>query len=176
MARAKNNKSPEIAKAAMETKKEMIATSRAVGRPSMRTEEMEVEIITRLADGEGLLSITSDSHMPSRSTISEWMAKDPEFLKKVMSSYQMNTLFMAEFAMNVLDGGEHSTGNVERDKAKANFVKWLMGKYNRPLFGEHIDIKQTTETVQIVLPSEFDGIDADFAVVKPETPNQKESD
>ncbi len=175
MTKRKKNVAPEMANGARMVQKQIIESSRPVGRPNIRTMEIETEIFERLSNGEGLERITQDSHMPHRATVSNWMKQDPEFMKEIMTAYQLNTLFMVEMGMSVIDGSTYSTGNVERDKAKLSYIKWLMGKFNRTVFGEHIQVTERKETVQIVLPSQFDGIDADFSVIdKPETGENSE--
>lgn len=159
-----------MAAGAKVAQQELIDSARPVGRPSIRTQAIEEEIFVRLSNGEGIERITQDAHMPGRATVSEWMKKDPEFLQAILTAYSFNTLFMAEMGMDVIDGGQHSTGNIERDKAKLSYIKWLMGKYNRPLFGEHIQITERQETVQINLPAEFGGFLSQNQQIEPKEP------
>lgn len=70
------------------------------GRPSSFSWEIAKEICVRIADGEMLTSICSDVHMPSRSTVNQWLLfdGDPQHdeFKKVYGrakEIQADTLF-----------------------------------------------------------------------------------
>jgi hypothetical protein len=52
------------------------------GRPSSYTEEIAIEICTRLSMGESLRRICMDEHIPSQQTVYTWLYKMPEFLDK----------------------------------------------------------------------------------------------
>lgn len=82
MARAKHK--VEYGKAQREAKAEAARAGKAAakrprGRPSMRTPEIEDEICRRLAEGEGLIQICRDDHMPNRVTVVEWVGKYEDF-------------------------------------------------------------------------------------------------
>lgn len=53
----------------------MTDTKRPRGRPSVYTDEIAEEICYRLADGEPLLSICRDEHLPHRATVLRWVVK-----------------------------------------------------------------------------------------------------
>ena len=44
-----------------------------LGRPTTYTDELANEIVKRLSEGESLLAICRDQHMPDRSTIHDWV-------------------------------------------------------------------------------------------------------
>ena len=145
----------QTAENAQTTRNELVTQARGRGQPTIRNEEVEMEILTRLSAGSSLLQITNDPTMPARTTVNRWMMEDTQFLAKVMNAYQFNALYMAEAIMDVVDGGAMSTGNIERDKLKVSAIKWLAAKYNRTVFGEHVKVDQTTETIHIHLGKEF---------------------
>lgn len=47
-----------------------------MGRASTYNEEIAAEIITRLSEGEGLIAICRDAHMPPESTVRLWVIGD----------------------------------------------------------------------------------------------------
>lgn len=49
------------------------------GRPSDYTDELAVEICQRLADGQSLVTICEDDHIPQRDTIRRWCRDNAEF-------------------------------------------------------------------------------------------------
>ena len=50
-----------------------------MGRPSSYTQEIADTICERLAGGESVLSICSDSEMPAQSTVFLWLLRNPTF-------------------------------------------------------------------------------------------------
>ena len=57
-----------------------------MGRPSICSEELVDEICNRLSEGESLLRICKDEHMPARRTIERWIL-DPrheDFCRRYM--------------------------------------------------------------------------------------------
>jgi hypothetical protein len=52
------------------------------GRPSMYSEDIALEICTRLSLGESLRKICIDDHMPVQSVIYVWLNKKPEFAEQ----------------------------------------------------------------------------------------------
>ena len=67
---------PEVSMAANATE------PRPTGRPSVRTKAMEKEILDRLEEGESLLAICRDEHLPNRSTWHDWIEKDPDLFRQ----------------------------------------------------------------------------------------------
>lgn len=50
-----------------------------MGRPTMRTPELEAEILRRIAEGRSMHAIEAEEGMPSRETMRRWCGADPEF-------------------------------------------------------------------------------------------------
>lgn len=49
------------------------------GRPSLKSPEIEAEIIERIANGEPMAAICRSEHMPEYRTVNEWMRTDEVF-------------------------------------------------------------------------------------------------
>lgn len=158
MARVKNNKAAITAAGAKALKQELIRTANPVGRPSLRTPEVESEIFTRLTNGEDMVAICQDAHMPGRSTVCAWMESDPAFRAKIKDAFKLQVAFMIGMGWDILRGGEYSTGNVERDKAQVGYLRFLLGKFDRDWFGEQIKVEQEIKSVIINQPDEINQI------------------
>jgi len=78
-----------------------------LGRPTRRTPEIVAEILERLADGETLLSICRDEHMPARSNVSLWVREDPEFQDKVARAREEGTHALIAEARDIADDGRN---------------------------------------------------------------------
>jgi hypothetical protein len=51
------------------------------GRPTLRTDDLELAIVTRLANGEPLVKICKDAAMPSPSVVYTWLRESPDFAR-----------------------------------------------------------------------------------------------
>jgi hypothetical protein len=50
-----------------------------MGRPTKYSFDLAVDICVRLANGESIVQITKDDHMPSQATIYVWLRERPDF-------------------------------------------------------------------------------------------------
>jgi hypothetical protein len=58
------------------------------GRPSLRTPQLEAEILDRLANCEGLYQPAGSPHMPERQTILRWAREDEDFRYRYMRAME----------------------------------------------------------------------------------------
>jgi len=75
------------------------------GRPSIYSDEIAMEICTRLAEGESLRTICDDEHMPSRRTVLYWLLdKDhAEFLRQYTLAREAQADHYAEEIIQIAD-------------------------------------------------------------------------
>ena len=114
-----------------------------VGRPSAYTPELAEEILLRLSNGEPLAVICRDDHMPCADTVREWGRKDAEFSLAYARARATGFDTIAWRARQTLRGktaeaGGESTGDVQRDKAIADFDLKLLSKWDPKRYGEKI--------------------------------------
>jgi hypothetical protein len=78
------------------------------GPPSSYTQEMADEICDRLGNGESLVQICHDDHLPNRSTVMRWMAEIPEFATRCARAREFQADYehddMQRIEARVLDG------------------------------------------------------------------------
>jgi hypothetical protein len=116
-------------------------SARGPGRPSLFTDELAAEIIARLSNGEPLAVICRDEHMPCDDTVRNWAAKDGAFARGIARARETGFDVIAQRARLTLrgkveeDGGE-STGDVQRDKAIADFDLKLLAKWDPKRYGD----------------------------------------
>ena len=157
---ARKGKMTKMEAGVADQRKELSAINNAPNRKYIvRSPELEQQILNRLAGGESLLRICRDDNMPNRATVMAWVAGDSDFATQYWQAHQYNAMFLVETMLDVAEGGELSTGDMERDKLKVNVLKWMASKYNRTAFGDQVDVKHSTDTIQINLPREFDDPD-----------------
>lgn len=120
------------------------ATKRPRGRPSLYTDALAAEIVERLSKGEPLAVICRDDHMPCDDTVREWAKGDDAFSRGIARARESGFDAIAWRARQTLrgktedDGGE-STGDVQRDKAIADFDLKLLSKWDPKRYGERLD-------------------------------------
>lgn len=75
-----------------------------IGRPSSYTPEIAAEICERLANGESLLAMCRDSHMPHRATVHRWITDNVEgFCDKYARSRDIGLDAMADEILEISD-------------------------------------------------------------------------
>lgn len=113
------------------------------GRPSSFTQEIADEIVDRLSKGEPLAAICRDDHMPTDRTVRNWREADPAFASAIAGARETGFDVIAQRARMTLRGkieveGGESTGDVQRDKAIADFDLKLLSKWDPKRYGDKI--------------------------------------
>lgn len=130
-----------------------------VGRPTVHTPEVVVEIIRRIAEGQTLVEICRDPAMPGRSTVCRWLGdNDPrheEFRQAMAIMRRGNAFFLADEIVEISDDGARDmktvqrgesevevvdTENIQRSKLKVDTRKFIMGKFAPDVFGDRMNI------------------------------------
>lgn len=126
------------------------------GRPSKFTTKLADEICERLANGETLLAICRDEHMPSRPTVHQWILKPPAGAEEFPFTYAR----AREIGVNVLvdqtleisadgskdvyvdaDGNERTNNEVvQRSRLRVDTIKWLASKIAPKVYGERLEL------------------------------------
>lgn len=110
---------------------------------STYTKALADEICERLSRGEPLQHICRDEHMPAARTITDWKKAHPDFAEAFGRARDDGYDAIAHRARQTLrgkgeaDGGE-STGDVQRDKAIADFDLKLLAKWDPRRYGDKL--------------------------------------
>ena len=107
-----------------------LATRARPGQPTVRTDEMVIEILDRVACGEALLNVCQDDHLCGYSTFNGWCRKDRELQAAIDLAYEYHARTMDDMADSILAGGIGSTGDFRRDEARVGHLRWRLGKLN----------------------------------------------
>lgn len=75
------------------------------GRPSLRTDELCNDLLTRLASGEPLAQICRDEHMPCVTTVWNWEKADPAFSERIARAREAGHDMIAVDALRIADDG-----------------------------------------------------------------------
>lgn len=94
-----------------------MGSTRPAGRPSIRTPQIDEEIIDRLSEGETLRSICRDDEMPGWRTVYRWMDEDVEFSARIACAREVGYDAIGEQALDIADDSAHDTKLTERGVA-----------------------------------------------------------
>lgn len=130
----------------------MAKTPKKLGRPTLRTPELEEELLDRLAQGETLIEICRDDHMPQRTVVWDWCMKDEKFNDRyVQARMRQQESFADQIIIDAKDSSrdrltiEHydpRTGKKVREEQRGDTVpvlrhrlqsenkRWLMERLN----------------------------------------------
>jgi len=123
-----------------------------MGRHSSYTQKVADEICLRLSKGEPLADICRDDHMPAVRTVSDWRRARQAFAADFACARDEGYDAIAQRARLTLRGygpdhGGDSTGDVQRDKAIADFDLKLLSKWDPRRYGDRLEVEQTVVTM-----------------------------
>jgi len=133
------------------------------GRPSKLTDTLLDEIKARLADGEPLMVICRDEHMPSDTTVRNWMAADEAFSCDIARSRMLGWDMIAHKVRQTARGLGDSKQDVQRDKLIIDTDLKLLAKWDSGRYGEKITTELTGK----------DGGAVEFSTMTPESLEEK---
>ena len=147
------------------------AKKKKAGRPSVYSKKVVKELCTRLGNGENLNQICSDSHMPGRATVNEWVIKDKRgFAAKYARARNMGLDWMADNLLDIADDGSNDwigdTGkvnheNINRSRLRVDARKWYLSKLAPKRYGDKVTLASDEDS-----PAVPNRISVEF--VKPE--------
>ncbi len=74
-----------------------------MSRPTIRTNELEDDILSRIACGESLRGICAEDGMPNISTVIRWLAADEDFARKYTRAREMQAEILADEMLDIAD-------------------------------------------------------------------------
>jgi hypothetical protein len=120
------------------------------------TQELWDEIITRTADGESLLRITQDEHMPTRRSVQRWVIDDPALDREYRAAILLKADAYAEQAKEMSLHGKRraemgaSSEEINAIKTAASTLQWTAARLNPNLYG---DKQQVDLNAKIRMPA-----------------------
>lgn len=114
-----------------------------MGRPSSYKPEIADEICERMIEGEDLVQICKDDHMPARVTIYRWMEANPDFETRIARAREgladYDASMIAEIARNT------TKATAEGDRVRLAAYQWLAAKRAPKRWGDKIDVSAKVE-------------------------------
>lgn len=91
------------------------------GRPSLRTEELEDEILSRIIAGESLNAICNENGKPHITTVLRWLAADADFAARYARAREMQAENLADQMLQIAD--DDRKDRIEIKDADGNVIK-----------------------------------------------------
>ncbi len=102
------------------------------------TNALFLSICQRIADGESLRAICKDKHMPSTTTVMEWLAKDSSLAEQYARAREIQGDREFDIAREIVFSATPETAQVARLQYDA--VKWRAGKLRPKVYGDKLDV------------------------------------
>lgn len=142
----------------------VVPQSNHIGRPSIYTHELALEICKRLSAGESLRVICFDEDMPNASTVHAWVLEDKEgFSKKYARARSIQAENMFDEILEIADDGSNDfmtitkgdrMYNIEdkevtnRSRLRVDSRKWYLSKVLPKKFGDKMDVTSDGEAIK----------------------------
>jgi hypothetical protein len=123
--------------------------TRRVGRPSSYSALIAAEICDRLADGEGLVAICHQKHLPSRETVHRWLNGDqgapPEFRHMYDVAHGLQADLFAERVRSEVeaplpDDPQQARVELERRREVVKSLKWSAARMSPRKWGDKVEV------------------------------------
>lgn len=119
-----------------------------MARPSIYTEEIADEICERLANGEFLVAICADDHMPHRTTVFRWERESPDFATRCAHARVYQGDWHAHRVRVTADQCTPETAVADRVKISA--YEWLASKLDRKRYGDDKELPAPPPPAQTI--------------------------
>ena len=125
-----------------------VVEGKKIGRPTVYNEKIIDEICARIAEGEALIKIVQDEHMPSIRSVFRWLLDEnfKTFWHKYAEARSTQAEKMFEELLDIADEdvieGDDKSDNarVQRQKLRVDARKWYLSKVLPKKFGDKLDL------------------------------------
>jgi hypothetical protein len=120
----------------------------SVGRPTIRTHEVEGEILGRLAIGQSMRSICTEDGMPALTTVFRWLAEDQVFAAAYAAARDAQAETLADELVELADSARGEPAEVvSAVKLAVDTRKWVASKLKPKKYGDKLDVDHAGELV-----------------------------
>lgn len=113
----------------------MSDTKRPIGRPRIYTEQIANEICERIANGESLRAICTDSAMPSRETVRVWLLEMSDFSAQYARAREQQADHYVDEMIEIADNTLEDSAAVQKAKLRVDARKWAVEKLAPKKYG-----------------------------------------
>jgi hypothetical protein len=118
-----------------------------LGRPTIYSEEIVLDILERISEGKSLRSICEDEKLPTMRTVLRWKLKYPDFCHQYDAACQERADSFAEDMIHIADNAKPENVNVA--KLKISTRMWNASRMKPKKYGEKTE--EQTKQVPIVI-------------------------
>lgn len=104
------------------TKKE----GKAIGRPSIFSEELAETFLSLVSEGLGLRKICERDDMPAMSTICLWLTKNEAFSERYARAKEVAAILMSEEILEIADNPDASRDTIETKFGPMPNKEWIL--------------------------------------------------
>jgi len=134
-------------------------TGNPVGRPSIYSEATAEEICTRLVNGETLIGICEDEHMPRRETVTKWLTSRPDFYSSYVLAREQQADYMSDLIVEMAHNSTNDTSGGDNVRLKA--YQWRAETLNPRRYAKKVGVGgaddlppvQTQQTINVAVLS-----------------------
>lgn len=126
------------------------------GRPSKYTEDLANEICERIVNGESVVSIVKDEHMPVMSTVFYWLTKNEIFSEMYTEAKRLQAEKLADEIMDIADNSTNdwveTQGDdrakdmyrvngeaINRSRLRVDARKWVAARLLPAKYGDRVE-------------------------------------
>jgi hypothetical protein len=142
---------------------------KAVGRPTVYSEELAEKILLRMCDGDSLRKICRDEDMPARSTVHLWRIKIATFSDQYARAREAQVEARIEEANDIADDGTNdyteteggarfNPENVQRSKLRCEQRRWEATKVLHKRYGDKLEVEGKVGIQRIIVREETEPV------------------
>lgn len=107
-----------------------------IGRPSIRSRELMLEICGRITEGRSLISIARDEDMPAHSAIWRWLSEDEEFKENYARAIQARAINHAEEISETIQQVKRGELPPDVGRVTIDGMKWVASRLLPKVYGD----------------------------------------
>jgi hypothetical protein len=144
-----------------------------MARPTLHTEELEDEILSRLACGESLKAICEEEGKPHIGTVIRWLSKDEGFAQRYARAREMQAETLADEMLEIADDDkrdrieikdadgnvirvEQNNVGVARSKLRLEQRRWWAEKLRPKVYGTKVAVGGAADMEPIKTTTKLD--------------------
>jgi hypothetical protein len=126
------------------------------GRPTLRTPEVEEDILVGLMSGMSLVKICQLEGMPERTTVCKWMANDEDFSTKCARAREFQGELSDDKLIDIVEQVEAGTLAPDQARVMASILQWRASKLKPKVYGDKqaVDLTSNGKTIDSLTDDE----------------------
>lgn len=128
----------------------MINKKPKMGRPTLFTDELALEICERIANGRSLRSVCLDKDMPHMATVMRWIDDNSDFCEQYRRACEDRETTHFEEMLTIADEVLPETAEVARAKLRIDTRKWVLSRMNPKKYSDKGQDDNTDNAISLM--------------------------